>query len=194
MLKMIRFLILPLLLLALAAPAWADDINIYVDQSDDSFTTVPYNGGVLMVSWQTCAPGVPGNNANIYNGQGCLYLFNNTPNTIEELTLSFTAPNNVGVWSGVTCAGDGTFAVLSCPSTIPADGMVTIDFEGGPGVAPYTAFFISEGNIYTDTGVPADEMPETDVLVPTYDPNTIVLLLVGMAMLAMGGIRARRYA
>ena len=191
MLKTIRFLILPMLLLAMAAPAWADDINIIFDPMPaelGTFYLIQSPGTVYDVSWGSCTQsGVP---SALQGDQGCMLFINQLPDnaTITQLNLTFT-PNAALAGQTIMCTNlDAYLNGNDCADAgeLMNNGIpVTVSFYG-LGVPNEMAFFIAEN------GVAYQNLPPVEIEVPTHDPGTLVLLLAGIALLGMCGVR--RYA
>jgi len=202
MLKTLRLLVVPAVLLLLAGTASASDLNIIIDPSfvvNEVGGTGVSGSGPVTVSWGSC-PNFPGIPSQIANAQGCLNLVNSGNTTITDLTLFFTTPSSEPnapgfdpfAWTGITCTIiDSSFSNASCPGETGLNQPVTIHISGGGGIAPGQFFFIGENGAPTDPTL-AGAMPITTLLVPTHDPSTLVLLALGVAVLAMGGLR--RYA
>ncbi len=193
--KFLKLLVAPALVLFLAGPALADDLQIGIDPTPDppSFTVYDITTGINgTFSWQTCADPGPGGSG-IEGGSGCLYFYNASDTTISYLSLTFTVPatepsEDPTAWTGITCVVfDSSFSAGSCPTGNVLGDTVTLDFYGGTGIAPGMYFYISEGT--GGVGISPGDMPITGVTVPSHDPNTLVLLLAGMSMLAVAGIR-----
>ncbi len=187
MTKMFRFLVLPLLLMAMAAPAWADDISIIFDPSPPlvgTFYLIQTPGLNYEVSWGSCTQnGVP---AALQGDQGCMLFLNETGAPITELTLTFMV-NSFLAGQTIACSStDGSLTGDTCAAagTLVLNTMATVELYTS--VPNYSAFFIAEN------GVVSSDLPPLDAQVPTYDPSTLVLLLAGMAMLGVCGVR--RYA
>lgn len=195
--RFVKVLVVPALLLFLASTASADDLNIIFDPSfvvQDVNSTTIGGAGPITVSWQTCAPGVPAGQPQIYNAAGCLYFYNAGP-AITHLILTFVVPPepsyNPTVWTGITCIVlDSTLPSTNCPSSIVTGQTVTLDFIGTTGIPTGAFFYIAEND--SNGGVKPADMPAFTVLVPTYDPSTLTLLATGIGLLALGGMR--RYA
>jgi hypothetical protein len=206
--KSLRFLVLPLLMLALAAPAWADDINIIFDP-------VPagtYNGAFVLlvqgtdysVMWGSCDPTVNSSmmfatdllnyiaSNNPTNAPtGCMAFINGTGGPITELDLTIMAGSNIGDTSTLCQSLDAYLTNVTCTGVLNMAGdMVTLTFTGGLAIPPSTQNSLSTFYL-GEIGVDPNAIT-ADVTVPTYDPSTLVLLLAGMTMLGMYGVR--RYA
>ena len=208
MTKISRFVVLPLLLLAMAAPAWADDINIIYDPV--SVPAGTFNGAYLLlvqgqdysVTWGSCNPSV--NTAmtfattllsyiaanNPTNAPtGCMAFINGTGAPFGQLSLTITGPDIPSETSTLCQSLDAFLVNATCTGTL-SNGMVTVTFSGGMEVPPSTqnslsVFYLGE------IGVDPNAIT-ADATVPTHDPSTLVLLLAGMTMLGMCGVR--RYA
>jgi len=201
--RVLKYIVAAAIVLMLALPAWADDLQVIVDPSP---TPPPYfyviSGGSapVSVSWEPCASGVPAGDPAIYNSAACLYFYNSGP-TIYDLNLTFTVPMtepsyDLTAFTAITCTIiDSSFAGATCPGSVTPGETVTLSFYGGSGI-PTGFFAIGENDggclataTTTCSGVAPGDMPGGAALVPTYDPSTMVLLLVGMSMLAVVGIR-----
>ena len=206
----LKVMVLAVVLVAFTSPAWANGLGIVFDPGPPSppggGTNLYYleTGGPYTVSWQTCAvepsgplpPSGPG--SGFIGDPACLGFANYTGNQISTLTLQFTVG---GALDGLTLSCSNTDSYLatnncSSYSSPLTDGeMVTLVFTGPVNVPPVTDFFFaavttdSNGNPIT---IPDFSMPDSTLTVPAYDPSTLVLLTVGIAMLGMCGIR--RYA
>jgi len=107
------------------------------------------------------------------------------------LTLTITAGSAIGDTSTLCQSIDQYLTNVSCSGTLTNAGdTVTLDFNGGLAIPPSTQNLISTFYI-GEIGVDPTQIT-SNVGVPTHDPSTLVLLAVGMAMLAIGGVR--RYA
>ena len=195
MLKQVfRAIVISALLLAVASPAWANNVTVILDDPiPNGGGTNPYqltNNGPWMVSWQGCGnPPVPTHEgASGYSN--CLALLNNldSGNAITTVELSITIPTGLSNIT-FTCL-DPNGAVNNCASipSVSAGDTVTIDFSN-LNIGFPDEFFIGVG-APTDATVPP--LGPSEISLPTYDPSTLTLLAVGIAMLAMSGIR--RYA
>jgi len=212
--QVLKVLIVPMVVLALASPAWANGLGVVFDPVPQPpgggtglYDVIP-PGGPFSVTWQSCntvlqsPPGVippsgPGSELSSANGYvACLGFANYTGGDISSLTLSFVAS---GALDGLTLScsnADAYLATNNCSSySSPlTDGeTVTLTFTGPLNIPPVTDFFFgvcgtdSTGACNSDTGVTG--MPDSTIWVPTYDPGTLVLLATGMAFLGLGGLR-----
>jgi len=187
MLKTLRLIVLPVILLALAAPAWADDINMILDPGTPpqvgSFYLIQSVGTLYDVAWGSCTqPGVP---SSMSGDAGCMLFINQTGQPITDLLLSFTV-NSVLAGQTVTCTNlDSYLTSNTCAAngTLTLGQMVNADFFGGTPIPDESAFFIGEN------GVPYQNLPPLTLDVPAHDPSTLLLLAVGIGMLALSGIR-----
>lgn len=187
--KILRFLALPILAMALAAPAWADDVNIVFDPTPaelGSFYLVQAPGVDYSVAWGSCSQnGVP---SALSGDDACLLFINQTGAPIDELNLTFTV-NEALVGQTISCTNtDSSLTGNDCAAagTLTLGETVTISLYGGTAIPNESAFFIAEN------GVDLADMPGMGIDVPTHDPSTLVLLLAGMAVLGICGVR--RYA
>jgi len=204
--KLLRFLALPLLVLAMSSPAWADDINIIFDPVQG----IPFDGGYLInqqgvnytVTWGSCDPSVNtslalatdfttfmANNTPAGMKSGCLAFVNGTGAPITEVDLTIVS-NGLSNDNETFCQSIDVYLTNATCTGSLSEGGVTLTFNGGSSIPPSTQtmasmFFI--GEIGVDPS-----LITTDVSAPTYDPSTLVLLLVGMTILGMYGMR--RYA
>jgi len=201
--KLLRFLILPLLVLAMSSPAWADDLNIIFDPPDTpvtppsgSFYDLTAGNYIFMLTWVSCSsPGVP---MGFSGDDACMILANDTGAPITQLNILFTVNDALaGLMQTLNCSYPMGNTFLSSNNC----GMVTGDLTSGETVAvsffdgdyiPPSTDFSTSFFYLAETGVPLADLPVFGVTVPTYDPSTLVLLLAGMTMLGMYGIR--RYA
>jgi len=198
--KVLRATVIMAVLLAVASPAWANNVTVILDDpTPTGGGGSPYQltgGGPWDTPWQSCGnPPVPG-----YEGASgysdCLALLNNVPNpsgpggaTLTSVLLTLT---EVPALAGATLVClDPEGASNNCGSlpTLSGSGTVTISFTGLDIPSNYE-FFIGAGA--PGENVPSN-LPDAGVQVPTYDPGTLTLLAVGLAMLATGGA-VRRYA
>jgi hypothetical protein len=191
--QVLRVVIVSALVLAVASPAWAGTINVILDDPTTGGGYLSYflpygSSNPYNMVWQNCtgysatSPVPPDEAAAGY--KDCLAITNNTDSAITNLIL--TIPDTGG--DTFLCSVSGSVTGFGCSSST-AGGVVTLDFVGLPGFLNNTEIYIGVGlpdQVVTDLGNPT-------VYVPTYDPSTLVLLAVGMAMLAMGG-GIRRYA
>ena len=206
-----RLWVVAAIVLALAVPAWANNLNTIIDPIPS-----PAGGGQNLyyltsngpwsVSWQTCnsvlgtppgplPPSGPG--SEFIGDPACLGFANYTGAGISNLSLVFTVS---GALDGLTltCSnadsylGTNNCASYSSPLT---DGEVVALTFSAPTVVPvnYDFFFAvtttdSNGNPIT---IPGFSMPDSGILLPTYDPSTLVLLATGLGLLGLGGVRRR---
>ncbi|HUJ41486.1 MAG TPA: hypothetical protein VLW54_13175 [Candidatus Acidoferrales bacterium] len=178
------------LMLALASPSWASTVNVILDDPTTGGGSLAYflpygSTGPYDVSWQACTGSsspVPGDElASGY--QKCLAIVNNLGYSVTHLVLNIPDPSN----DAFNCSVSDPSLGFTCTSSY-SDGIETLIFDGIPGFAKNT-------EIYIGVGLPGDDVrdlgnPNLDV--PTHDPNTLVLLLAGITLLAMAGVR--RYA
>jgi len=194
MLKQVsRTLIVFAVLLALASPAWANSVNVILDDPTpvggggspyQLLTTGPYS-----VAWQSCGnPPVP-----IYEPAStytdCLALLNNlnTGGPITTFELMITVPTALN-GDTLSCLNpDGTTNNCGTIGPLVAGNTVTLTFSGLD-IPINTEFFVG----LSGPDVTTSDVPNPTVSLPTNDPSTLVLLAVGMGMLAMCG--ARRFA
>lgn len=190
--RFLKFTVLvALLVLLLGSTVRADDLTVVLDP-DPVLTSYVYTGSPISVSWQSCGTASGGSTTtstgfpSAYSGDdGCFAVTNESGNTLNFVSLTITASSSV-MSQSVTCDNLDTFLTEdNCASvTLNPDGTVTLDFEGGSGIPNFTTFFVGEIGV-TD---PTDNLPTT-FSVPTHDPSTLMLLLAGMSMLAVAGIR-----
>ena len=182
--KLLRFLALPLLVLAMSSPAWADDINIIFDPSTPqvgNFYLIQDDSTTYEVAWGSCSQnGVP---TALQHDQGCLLFINETGQTLTDVTLSFTVNSALNGQTIACTSTDGSLSGSTCAAagTLVTGNDVTIDLYTS--VLNNSAFFVAEN------GVDPGDLPPLDVQVPTYDPSTLVLMLAGMALLGVCGVR-----
>jgi len=203
--QVLKALMVVAVLLAVASPAWAGGINAILDDPTSSLGTSAYSlapgtsGPYSIPQWDQCSPYPPvpggpgGEPASGY--ELCLALINNTESNITNLMLNIPDSNP----DTFTCIVSGASTGFGC-SVSSAPGMVTLDFVGIPGFQYNTEIYIGVGCAATNaadgcTGTGTQDVTGVGlptITTPTYDPSTLVLLAVGMAMLAIGGVR--RYA
>jgi len=196
------------IVLALAAPAWANNINVIFDPTEPApgggtglYYILPGNNITWSVSWQGCtaAPGgvLPpmGPGSEFIGDPACLGFANYTGGDISGLNLTFTVS---GALDGLTLTCSNTDSYLgnnNCASySSPlVDGQsVTLSFTGPVNVPTLMDFFFAvtttddQGNPIT---IPGFSMPDSDLTVPTFDPSTLVLLLAGLGLLGLFGLR-----
>ena len=199
--QVLKVMIVPVVLLALASPAWAGGLTVIFDPlipppppSSGPYYIVTPTGGPYTVSWSDCSAfglqyTAPALYTYLMNNAGssptaCMGFMNGTGATINFLDLNITT----SVSQPVTCTTlDQTLNNSECVQNTPGE----LDFFGTLGI-PYsyppptgtglTQFFFAE------IGVSASDI-STTVQVPSYDPSTLMLLATGMAFLAMGGLR-----
>jgi len=190
------------LLVAVASPAWANNVNVILD--DPTYgggnlgyflppgTTGPYN-----LAWQSCGypPTDPTEPAATYTA--CLAVVNNTGNTITDfsVTIDITDPTSPLLGDTFSCA-TGALNITNCSSlSFQLDVPTVLEFTGTPGVLNGGEFYIGiSGSDVTNscdstTGVCTSDLPDPIAKIPTHDPSTLVLLLAGMTLLAMRGVR-----
>lgn len=141
------------------------------------------SGPFTIPVWGDCTVALMYNPTAFAGAQGCAYFLNELmpPGPISDVYLSFTwmGPDSSAMNCVSGLGGDPYLTSALCPSTINNGDFVTVDFSGGTPVGYGMLFIIGE------VGVPAG----VSVGVPSYDPNTLVLLVVGMAMLGMFSMR-----
>ncbi|HMD31267.1 MAG TPA: hypothetical protein VKG84_05100, partial [Candidatus Acidoferrales bacterium] len=94
------------------------------------------------------------------------------------LNLQFTYSGMDG--DALVCQSlDGFLTNNNCPATVNNNQSVSVDFFAGDPI-PNRAFFVL-GEIGLPTTV--------QTTVPAYDPNTLVLLAAGIALLGMAAMR-----
>ena len=189
--QVLKVLIVSLMMLAVASPAWAGAINVILDDptlgGGPLAYFLPFNSSnPYNMVWQTCSGAnspVPSYEpASGY--QDCLAIVNNTGFAITNLELTLTVPSG---FDSAPCLVSDSTTGFGCTSTI-AGGILTLDFVGLPG-------FINNTEIYIGVGLPGEDVTgigNPSASVPTYDPSTLVLVLTGMAVLGICGVR--RYA
>jgi len=200
--QVLRAMIVLAVLGAMSSPAWAGGINAILDDPTTGGGPFSYylpygSNSPYSMTWQTCSPYYngttgtspvpPGELASGY--KDCLAITNNTGSAITNLVLDIPDSNPSGTFT--SCLVSGSTTGFSCSISSTGSGSSTVwalDFTGIPGFANST-------EIYIGVGLPSDDLSglgNPTVITPTYDPSTLTLLAVGIAMLAMGGIR--RYA
>jgi len=191
-------------LLTVASPAWAGSINVILDDPTVGGGPLAYflpygSNSPYSMTWQSCGgypttgPVPPNEPAAGY--LNCLAIVNNTGTAITDLILSI--PDSSA--DTFLCSVSGFTTGFSC-SASSSGGIETLEFTGIPGFLNNTEIYIGVGCAAsnpavgcTDTGTQnVSGLGNPTVLVPTYDPSTLVLLMAGMSMLAMASIR--RYA
>lgn len=189
MLKQVsRMVVVSAVLLALASPAWAGNINVIFDPfppgGGSNLYLLPSNGP-WNVNWQSCSfPPVPSYSP-AFGADACLAFANDTGGTINDFSITFVVPSALN-GDTVSCSSpDNALAVNNCGSigTLSTGQTLTLEFSGMPGIPLNYDFYIGE------TGANLSDLPPTMVQIPTHDPNTLVLLMAGMSMLAVAGIR-----
>jgi hypothetical protein len=186
----LKVMIVSAVLMAVASPAWAGTINVILDDPTAGGGNLAYflpfgSSSPYNLVWQTCSGAnspVPGYEP-AAGFLDCLAIVNNTGNAITNmiLTIPDSGPDSF------LCSVSGSITGFGCSSSTGA-GVVSLDFVGLPG-------FTNNTEIYIGVGLPGQTVTglgNPTLYVPTHDPSTLVLLAVGMAMLAMGGVR--RYA
>jgi hypothetical protein len=188
MLKTFRLLAILAFALAIASPAWADDINIIFDPTPatiGSLNLIQQAGTTYSVNWVPCtSPGVP---AGLQGDEGCLLFLNQTGAPITDLSITFvvTAALNGQSFVCTNAPGDTHLSTNTCNGTLQTGETVTAEFSGGQSVGDEMAFFIAENS----GGTPLDQLPTVDLDIPDFDPSTLTLLATGMALMAAGAIR-----
>jgi hypothetical protein len=198
--QVLRAGVIAALLVAVASPAWAGTINVILDDPTGGGQPgvpwiLPYgSNNPYNLMWQPCngpdSP-VPGNElAATGHYQDCLAILNNTGFSITNLILTIPDNNSSDNFSCTVpppVVNPSIATGFGCSSS-NVGGVVTLDFIGTPGFQPNT-------EIYVGVGLPGDDLSgigQPTALVPSYDPSTLVLVVVGMSMLTMAGVR--RYA
>ena len=197
--QVIKALIVSALLIAVASPAWANGVNVILDDPTlGGQPGVPWilpfgSNNPYSMMWQPCTGSnspVPGNEpAATGNYQDCLAIVNNTGFAITNLILTIPDSNSSDTFNCTVppAVNPNNNTGFGCTAS-NVGGVVTLDFEGIPGFQPSTEIYIGVG------------LPDQDVTglgnptarIPTYDPSTLVLMLAGMTALGICGIR--RYA
>jgi len=196
--QVLKVLIVPVVLVALASPVWAGGLGITLDPSPappGGGTNLYYltTEGPFTVSWQNCAvePSGPLAVGSPLAGDiACLGFANDTGADISSLTLQFTVTS---VLNGLTltCAndpGDNYLAANNCSDygTLTTGEFVSLTFNAPIDVPPNYDFYFG---VTSTAPLTISDIPDTGLSLPTYDPSTLVLLATGMAFLAMGGLR-----
>jgi hypothetical protein len=189
MVKTFRLLSILTLMLVVAAPAYASGINIIFDPPPAPpqvgnlyILTGP---GPFAVSFGSCDPSVnPAIPVALQGFAGCMAFLNETGMPVGDVNLSFVVPNDsplIGQTLGCTSL-DAFLSSNTCDQigALSAGQTVNFDFLGGMGVPNFSAFFIAEDGAL---------LPPLDIAVPAYDPNTLVLLGTGIALMAAFAMR-----
>lgn len=191
-------LIVLVVVLAVPSPASAGGLGVIFDPipslgcgaNQDLFCLV--NNGAYSFNWQNCAvepSGVLPTNSPLIGDAACVGVANDTGGPIASVWLSFTvtpALNNLQL----TCSYADPFlsnnncAVYSGGLTTGEQVTLTFTATGPSNDVPANTNFY-----FGLTGISSSNAPPAGIQVPTYDPNTLVLLAVGIAVLAMGGVR-----
>jgi len=194
--QVLKVMFVPVVLLALASPAWAGSAGTIIFDPpiplpSGVFGVISIPGATYNASWGSCTQsGVPSDlqaeleslagTSSVPSDSGCILLINETGAPISYETLSITLP---GVTS-LTCLSIDSFLTSNnCPSTVSGTETVTLNFTGGTPVPELSGFIIAE------LGLDPSGLPPAGIMVPTYDPSTLMLLATGMAFLAMGAVR-----
>lgn len=198
MLKLgLKVLLLVGVLLAVASPSFASGLGIVFDptpslgcgENQDLYCLV--NNGTYSVAWQNCAvepAGVLPSGSTLIGDTACIGVANDTGAPIPQVSLVLDITGSL-VGAPLTCTNnDNSLSINNCTmysSGLPA-GFVTLSFTA---TDPSNDIPTNMNFYFAVTG---GQAPPIDLQVPTHDPSTLVLLAVGMAMLAIGGVR--RYA
>jgi len=197
--QVLKVMIVPIVLIALASPVWAGGLGITLDPDPPppgGGTNLYYltSEGPFTVTWQNCAtePSGPLPTGSALSGDiACLGFANDTGADISSLTLQFTVTSALNGLT-LTCAndpGDTYLAANNCSDygTLTTGELVSLTFNAPVDVPPNYDFYF--GVTSTDSGVTMSDIPTATLALPTYDPSTLVLLATGMAFLAMGAFR-----
>lgn len=184
-------------LLALATPASAGGLGVVFDPTPPGGGTNLYylqTNGLYSVSWQPCAiePSGPlpvGSDLLTDGAVACLGFANDTGAAIASLNLIFTVSSALNGFTLTCSTPDPYLSNNNCAaysSGLTTGEVVDLSFTAtGPSnevPANYDFYFGL-------TGISSSVVPPVEIQVPTYDPGTLVLLIVGIAMLGMAGIR-----
>jgi len=183
-----RLLAVLVTLVALASPAWAGSINIIFDPPPTLPVGTldiigPNMGSTFSVEFGSCTtnPAIP---EALQGYAGCLAFLNETGAPITNINLAFTIPSGSPlIGQTLNCTSLDTFLSSNTCSAagILAEGqMVSVDFNGGDAIPNYGAFFFAEDSL---------SLPPLNVSVPAYDPNTLVQLAAGIALMAAFAVR-----
>jgi hypothetical protein len=192
--QVLKVMIVPLVLLALASPAWAGGAGTIILDPPISlppgmFGIISIQGADYSAAWGSCTQaGVPmslqteletlAGTSSVPSDSGCVLLINETGAAITDVTLTITLPDV----STLQCLSiDPALTNNTCPSSI--SGPVTVDFSGGQPIPDLGGFIIAE------LGEDPTTLPPLGIVAADYDPSTLVLLAAGMAFLAMGAVR-----
>jgi hypothetical protein len=193
-------MVVSVVVLLAAGTALADDPQVVFDPTQTTnilgFNLVFQTGTTYDVSWTGCGIAQLINYSAFKNSTACLYFVNLTGAPITDLSFAF---NDTGFTGSFGCtSADGLLTSNNCPETITAGNEITVDFFGGSPV-PYTfpiptVFIVGLAGDATGPPITPDVANQsfaaaTTANVPTYDPGTLILLLGGVAMLALAGAR-----
>jgi hypothetical protein len=190
--QVLKMVVVPVVLLALASPVWAGTVTSILDDPTLGGGTgayfLPYgSSSPYNMVWQNCtgyptnSPVLPTEPAAAY--QDCLAIVNNTGANITTLQLYMTLPPGL-TGDSFPCLVSASSTGFSCTETVNG-GTLGLVFTGIPGFGNNTEIYIGVGA----SGEDVTNLGNPEVLVPTYDPSTLVLLASGMAFLAMGAFR-----
>jgi len=196
--RLLKVLILPLMVIALASPAWAGGINVIFDPDPPTPPGGPtegntpyllYTDGPYTVTWETCTmPPLP-NGSPLVGDAACLGFTNDTGASIEGLNISFTVSGPL-VGLSLTCSNADSFlATNNCgdyAAPLTSGETVTLSFTGMNYVPPNYSIYIAVQNT---GGGDINSFPDSNVTLPAYDPSTLMLVGTGMAFLALGALR-----
>ncbi len=186
-------------MLLLAGQASASNVVVTFDpdppQPPGGGTNLYYltQNGLFSVSWQTCAvepTGVLPSGSTLLGDTACLGFANDTGAAIPDVQFTFTVTSGMN-GATLSCSNDDPYlSINNCASygTLTSGETVTLDFlatSASNDVPIDYDFYLGLGG----SAVSANDLPQVEVQVPTYDPSTLILLLAGMSALAVAGIR-----
>lgn len=185
--KILRYLMMAVLVLGMSGIAHAFQFSVLDPQDPNPYPVLP--GVPFTVQFFPDCPTILGG-----PDSGCFFAINNSTTTLTSLEITFP-DNGQGGTNGqsVFCPTSNAASLFGTASCSLSNGLYTLDFSGGSGIASGQTFVLIEDCDANDDCVPADNFPEgTAVANPTPEPSSIWMALTGMGSLGYALRRRRR--
>lgn len=181
--KVLRYLILACFVLGLTSAANAFKLGVLDPQDPNPFPVEP--GVPFPVQFFGDCPSVLGG-----PDSGCFFAINNS-STVSLTSIEITFPDNSGT-SGqpVTCDVTNPLSLFTDSTCSLSGGVYTLDFFGGPGIAPGGQFSLVEDCDANGDCVPPDDFPLATAVANAPEPSSIWMALSGMG--SLGYVLRRR--
>lgn len=186
--KFLRYVTMAVLILGLSGVAHAFQTSVLDPQDPNPFPVEP--GVPFTVQFFDDCPSVYGAGT----PSGCFFAINNSPTvTLTSLLLVFP-DNGPGGTDGQTpfCATTSKLSLFDHSDCSLTNGVYTLDFYGGSGIAPGQQFALVEGCDINGDCVPAADFPLVTAVAMTPEPSSIWMVLSGMGSLGYLLRRRRR--